>query len=147
MTVQNRIFNTLNLQKNWCHFTDDIVKCIFFNENVWIPFEISLKFVPKGQINNIPSLVQIMAWCRPGSKPLFEPIIASWVEKNTNDIILRVTCVWDQHSILIPRCKIYIRPGCHKLISRAWIRNLVPQQIWYWLCKIYGLLLSLKNDF
>ena len=36
----------------------------FFNENVWISIEI--KFVPKGRINNIPALVQIMAWRRPG---------------------------------------------------------------------------------
>ena len=27
--------------------------------------KISLKFVPKGPINNIPALVQIMAWRRP----------------------------------------------------------------------------------
>ena len=31
------------------------------NENVWTWPKISLKFVPKGQINNIPALVQIMA--------------------------------------------------------------------------------------
>ena len=31
--------------------------------------DISLKFVPKGPINNIPALVQIMAWRRPGEKP------------------------------------------------------------------------------
>ena len=35
----------------------------------------SMKFVPKGPINNIPALVQIMAWCRPGDKPLSEPMI------------------------------------------------------------------------
>ena len=29
---------------------------------------ISLKFVPKGRINNIPALVQVMAWLRPGDK-------------------------------------------------------------------------------
>ena len=39
--------------------------------------KISLKFVPKGPINNIPSLVQIMAWRRPGDKPLSEPMMAS----------------------------------------------------------------------
>ena len=49
----------------------------FLNENVWIPKTISLKFVPKGPINNIPSLVQIMAWCRPGDKPLSEPMMVS----------------------------------------------------------------------
>ena len=32
-------------------------KCIFLNENVLIAIKISLKFVPKGQINNIPALV------------------------------------------------------------------------------------------
>ena len=29
----------------------------FLNENVWIAIEISLKFVPKGPINNIPALI------------------------------------------------------------------------------------------
>ena len=52
-------------------------KCIFLNENVWILIKISLKFVPKGRINNIPSLVQIMVWCRPGAKPLSEPMMVS----------------------------------------------------------------------
>ena len=47
----------------------------FFNENVWTPIKISLKFVPKGPINNIPALVQIMAWRRPGNKPLSEPMM------------------------------------------------------------------------
>ena len=34
----------------------------------------SLKFVPKGPINNIPALVPIMAWRRSGDKPLSEPM-------------------------------------------------------------------------
>ena len=58
--------NTLRRRRNGQDFADDIFKHIFFNENVWIAIEISLKFVPRGQINNIPALVQIMAWCRPG---------------------------------------------------------------------------------
>ena len=52
--------NTLRPRQNGHHFADDIFKCIFLNENVWILIKISLKFVPKGPINNIPSLVQIM---------------------------------------------------------------------------------------
>ena len=36
-----------------------------------------MKFVPKGPINNIPALVQIMAWRRPGDKPLSEPMMVS----------------------------------------------------------------------
>ena len=49
--------------------------CIFLNENVWISIKNSLKFVPKGPIDNIPALVQIMAWRRLGDKPLSEPMI------------------------------------------------------------------------
>ena len=54
---------------------DDMFKCIHKKKNVWIPIEISLKFVPKGPINNIPALVQIMAWRRSGDKPLSEPMM------------------------------------------------------------------------
>ena len=62
---------------NESHFADDIFKCIFLNENVWIPIKISLKFVPEGPINIIPALVQIMAWRRSGNKPLSEPMMIS----------------------------------------------------------------------
>ena len=66
----SRTFNTLRPRQNGRHFADAIFKCIFLNENVWISIKISLKFVPEGPINNIPALVQIMAWRRPGDKPL-----------------------------------------------------------------------------
>ena len=71
----NHSVNTLRPRQNGRHFTDDIFKCIFLNENVWISIKISLKFVPKGPINNIPTLVQIMAWRRPGDKPLSEAMM------------------------------------------------------------------------
>ena len=64
---------TLRPRQNGRHFPDDIFKCIFLNENVLISIKISLKFVSKGQINNISALVWIMAWRRPGTKPLSEP--------------------------------------------------------------------------
>ena len=67
--------NTLRPRQNERHFADDIFKWIFLNENVWIPIKISLKFVPQGPINNIPALVQIMAWRRPGDKPLSGPMM------------------------------------------------------------------------
>ena len=62
--------NTLRPIQNGRHFPDDIFKCIFLNGNVWISLIISLNFVPKVRINNIPALVQIMAWRRSGDKPL-----------------------------------------------------------------------------
>ena len=70
-------FNTLKPRRNRRYNADDIFKCIFLRENVWIPTKISLKFVPKGPINNIPALVQLMAWRRPGDKPLSEPMMVS----------------------------------------------------------------------
>ena len=60
-------FNTLRPRQKGRHFADDIFKCIFLNENAWISLKISLQFVPKVRINNIPALVQIMAWRRPGA--------------------------------------------------------------------------------
>ena len=90
--------NTLRPRQNGRHFADDIFKWIFLNENVRISIKISLKFVPKGQINNIPALVQIMAWHRSGDKPLSEPMMVSllthicvtrpqWVNKLTKLLI------------------------------------------------------------
>ena len=71
------IFNSLRAIQNGRHFPDDMFKCIFLNENIWISLKTSLKFVPEVRINNIPSLVQIMAWRRPGDKPLSEPMMVS----------------------------------------------------------------------
>ena len=69
--------NTLRPRQNGHHFPDDILKCLFFNENVWISIRISLKFIPNGPINNNPALVQIMAWRRRGDKPLSETVMVS----------------------------------------------------------------------
>ena len=73
----NSGINSLRPRQNGRHFADDIFKYIFLNENVWTPIKISLKFVPKGPINDKPALVQIMAWRRPGDKPLSEPMLFS----------------------------------------------------------------------
>ena len=70
-----RLISTLRPGQNGRHFADDIFLCIFLNENIWISIKISLKFVPRGPVNKIPSLVQIMAWRRPGAKPLSEPMM------------------------------------------------------------------------
>ena len=69
--------NTLRPRQNGRHFADDMFKWIFLNENVWIPIEISQKFVPKGSFNNNPALFQIMAWRRPGDEPLSETMMVS----------------------------------------------------------------------
>ena len=79
LAITRRIcfINTLRPWQNGRRFADDTFKCVFLSENVRISIKISLKFVPKGPINNIPALVQIIAWRRSGDKPLSEPMLAS----------------------------------------------------------------------
>ena len=74
-TVLFAFINTLRSRQNGRHFADDTFKPIFLNENIPISIKIWLKFVPKVPINNIPALVQIMAWRREGDKPLSEPMM------------------------------------------------------------------------
>ena len=71
----SRSFNTLRPKQYGRHFSDDSFNRIFLNEHVKISIEISQKFVPGGPNKNIPTLVQIMAWRRPGDKPLSEPMM------------------------------------------------------------------------
>ena len=71
------IINTLRPRQNGRHFADDIFKFIFLNENAWGSFNISLKFVPKVRIKNIPILIHKTAWHRTGAKPLSEPMMVS----------------------------------------------------------------------
>ena len=70
------MFDTLRPRQNGRYFIDDIFKCIFLNENIWISIKISLRFVPKGSVNNIRAVVRIMAGHRLGDKPLFQPMVA-----------------------------------------------------------------------
>ena len=105
-------FNTLRPRQNGRLFADDTFKRIFLNKNIRISTKISLKFVPKGLINNIAALVQIMAWRRPGDRPLSEPMMISllthicvtrpqWVNKN-----------WWYGLIKVGDCAFYIFRKC-----------------------------------
>ena len=80
---QSVTLSTLWPQRNVPYFADRILNTMgpsqndgcFLNENVWILITISLKFVPEGAINNITTLVQVMACRRSGDKPLSEPMM------------------------------------------------------------------------
>ena len=102
---------TLRLRQNGRHFADDIFKRISLNENVRILIEISPKFVPKIQINNIPTVVQIMAWHRQGDKPLSEPMVVRlpthicvtrprWV---TREPVSHETIIWTNNGLVCRR--------------------------------------------
>ena len=102
------IINTMRPRQNGCHFADDIFKCIILNENIWIPIKNSLKFVPKGQINNIPTLGSddlppnpnigsgdgLVRWDNtPLPEPMFTKIyVAIWCHYGT---MCRLICPWE----------------------------------------------------
>ena len=52
-----------------------------------------MKFVPKSPINNIPALDQMMAWRRPGDKPLSEPIMVS--------LLTHICITWPQWANMV----------------------------------------------
>ena len=139
------IFNTLRPRRNGHHFSDDILKCIFFDENVWISIKFSLKFVPKGPINNIPALVQIMAWRRPGDKPLSGAMTVNlpthihvtqpqWVNKCRCSILLQIN--------LMARCKNMVTPvhlqlsyhslGLSHWYKTFWMIDIVHIHLLHW---------------
>ena len=124
------IVNTLRPRQNGRLFADDIFKRIFLNENVWIPIKISLKFVPKGLINYIPALFQIMAWRRPGDKPLSETMMVwllthmcvtrpQWVNvfqenAHENSVCKMTNWCWPEHVNVIL--------GLNSTVTSPWMR-------------------------
>ena len=95
--VSHEWINSLRLRQ-----IDDILQTTFSNvfsitwRCVLISIKISLKFIPKDAINNIPALVQLMAWGWQGDKPLSEPMMIillthicvtrpEWVKKVVGD--------------------------------------------------------------
>ena len=115
--------STLRPRQKGRHFADDTFKHILLNANVRNSIKISLEFVPKDQINNIPRLVKIMTWCRAGDKPLSDPMMISllthicvtrpeWVNKRYKWFITPVRWKMTTDTALNSRwllCWIYIR--------------------------------------
>ena len=66
-------------------------------------------FVPKVRINNIPALVQIMAWCRSDDKQLSEPMMVS---------LLPHICV-TRPQLTEPGWRIHIRADC-RFVPSQW---------------------------
>ena len=123
------VINTSRPRQNGRNFPRDIFKCIYLNEIMWMSITIWLKFVPKGPINNIPALVQIMVWRRPGDIPLFEPIMVSlllylcvtrpqWVKKD-----MRLNSMGRQYFLFL-------------LVSKS-IHVFVSWVLWYIVCQVH----------
>ena len=105
--------NTLRPRQNGRRFADDTFKRIFLNENVRIPIKISLKFVPKGPINNIPALVPIMAWRRSGNKPLSEPMMFSLLVSPCPSVRLSVR----------PSVRLSVCPSVDRIVSALYLQE------------------------
>ena len=111
-------------------FADDMFNCIFLNENIWISNEISLRYVPWGLINNMPVLVPIMAWRRPGDKPLSEPMLTQFTDAYMRhwggvggDELMR------PHHILPPNPIHYIHPSIRTIVPYSCVMHqCVPSQ-------------------
>ena len=72
--------NSSPSEKSGHLFADNIFRCILTNDKLCILIKISLKFVPKGPIDNNQALVQIMAWRQIGDKPLSEPMLTRFTD-------------------------------------------------------------------
>ena len=122
--------NTLRPRWNGRRFADDTFKRIFLNEDVRISIKISLKFVPKGPINNNTALVQIMAWRRSGDKSLSEPMMVNLL---THICITQPQWV---NKLLNPQLSLSVKSTEHGLLSHMkyiGIINDIPKS---WSCKI-----------
>ena len=71
------LLTNLPLEKMAAILADDTFNYIFLNEKFFILIKISLKFVPKGPIDNNPAWVQVMAWRRIDDKPLSK-LMLTW---------------------------------------------------------------------
>ena len=116
--------NTLRSKLNGRHFPDDIFERIFVNENEWILIKISLKFVPRGLINNIPALIPLGA----GGNAISEPINIGWPWLSTHTCksvarplwvnflcvyeapVSRLACLWETLIRVMAWCRTYDKP-------------------------------------
>ena len=121
------VFKIWRLRQNGRNF-----KCIFLNGYIRIFINISLKFISKGQINNIPALFQIKAWRRPGDKPLSEPVMVS--------LLIHICIIWPQYHIMTHHVMMAIK--CIGWQHESFIRMILPAKaamgpclclwIWHW---------------
>ena len=74
------VINSLRLRQNGCHFEDNIFQFILIIIMLSIQIQISLKFVPKGYINNKVALAVLMAKHWTGDKPSSEPMMVKFAD-------------------------------------------------------------------
>ena len=104
--------NTLRLRQNGSHFTDDIFKCIFLNENVRVSIKISLEFV---------IYVTRPQWIKQEQHSI--RFHCKW------SILLALLCLWSQHMIIMLQCcSVVLFPWQLECLSEQKVTLLVPSQ-------------------
>ena len=122
------VFNTLRPRQNGRSFPDDIFKSIFLKKMYEIRLEFHWSLFLGCPINNIPALVQIMAWRRLGDKPLSEPMIVTlpthicvtrpqWVKTEITGNAQGPDSIWIWHLTSIGNHIVEIRRSYDRLIS------------------------------
>ena len=87
-----QIFETLRPRQHRRYFDNDICKCFILNENIWILIQISMKFVPSGQTNNIPD------------NSLAPTRLQAIIWTNDGYLIMYICVTWPQWVRVISRC-------------------------------------------
>ena len=110
---------------------------------------ISLKIVPRGPIDNIPALVKIMVWRRPGDKPLSEPMMDSlpmhicisrpqwvnrlWPQKNISlDFLTEGICqpLWAVFCIICSYSSLLSSVHVNSITHYIWVRPYGIIDLW-----------------
>ena len=139
-----RFLNTLRPRQNGRRFPDDPFKRIFLNENVRILIKIALKIVPKGPINNIPPLVQIMAWRRSGDKPLSEPVMVSLL---THISVTRPQWVKGCRLVLFAYFVSHCTDNCDDIIANNQLRGIhIYMKLFLSKSKLHFIYYCLRNS-
>ena len=117
------------------HFADDICKCIFLNQIVWTVIAISLQCVHECQINNIPALIEIMAWCRPGDKHYLNQWYLAYSHKYASlDRELRKVAYWgrnvDERSFTVTSNMHFKHNSVDHDYYKSWIISLTLERWW-----------------
>ena len=131
-SLETRV-NTLRPRRNGQHFADDIFKRNFFNENVWISIKISLKFVPKGPVYNIPAFREWLGAVQATSHCLNQWLIVyrriyAWLGLNEltthyrANFIITVRSWWARWCLKSPASRLFVQAQVRENIKalRHW---------------------------
>ena len=125
----------LSSGQNGRHFVDDIFRCIFENGNFCILIKISMKFVPKGPIDNNPALVEPMltrftdAYMEHWGRWVKCVVVITFMGLSSAIALMCMTHdSADYQSTLVPVVSWCLQATNHNL-SQCWFRSMPPHGV------------------